>query len=136
MHSVLENGKATNRLSVDPRDVRRTALDILYRGKAAHVGSAMSTIEMLTAMYASVDVEKIRQNAPDRSRIIISKGHCAAATYAVMVHYGLVDREYVQNYHQEGTTLAGLVCHKVPHVEHSTGALGHGLPVAAGCAWP
>lgn len=121
-------------LPVDPRQVRRTALEILYRGKASHVGSSMSTIEMLTAMYAAVDVEKIRRQDPDRSRIIVSKGHCAAATYATMHHYGLIPRDLLMTYHQEGSMLAGLVCHKTPYVEHSTGSLGHGLSVAAGCA--
>ena len=114
--------------------VRRTALAMLYRGKAAHVGSSMSTVEMITAMYGSVDIEKIKRGDPDRSRIIISKGHCAAATYAAMVEYGLLDRDYAMKYHSEGTELAGLVSSRVPHVEHSTGALGHGLSVAVGCA--
>jgi transketolase len=40
----------------------------------------------------------------------------------------------IETYHREGSVLAGHVSHAVPGVEHSTGALGHGLPVAVGAA--
>lgn len=115
-------------------DVRKTALDILHSGRAAHLGSAMSMVEMLVAVYASVDIERIRSGAADRDRVIISKGHSAAAVYATMAHYDLLSFEDLPGYYQDGSLLAGHVSHGVPHVEHSTGALGHGLSVAAGCA--
>jgi transketolase len=121
-------------VTVDPLDVRRTILDLLYRAKASHLGSSMSMVEMLVAAFGSVDVAKIRDRSPDRSRIIVSKGHAACATYATMHHYGLLDRALLETYHQNGSLLAGHVSHGVPRVEHSTGALGHGLPVACGCA--
>ncbi len=119
--------------AVSPSAVRRTILEMLHRAKASHLGCSMSVVEMLIGMYGFVDVEKIRQHAPDRSRIIVSKGHCAAATYAVMMHYGLVTESEVLGYHSDGSQLAGHVSHGVPRVEHSTGALGHGLAVGAGC---
>ena len=121
-------------LSVNPAEVRKTVLGMLYRGQASHLGSNMSVIEMLLAVYSAVDLDQIRRRAPDRSRIIISKGHCAAATYATLAHVGLLDPEALQHYHQDGSQLAGHVSHAVPAVEHSTGALGHGLSVAVGCA--
>lgn len=94
----------------------------------------MSVIEMLTAMYRVTDLDKIRSHAPDRARIIVSKGHSAAGTYAVMAEFGLIDREMIGSYHSDGSILAGHVSHAVPCVEHSTGALGHGLSVGVGCA--
>lgn len=109
-------------------------MDMLYRGQAGHLGSSMSTVEILTAMYASVDVGKIKRGDPDRARVIISKGHCAAATYSAMYHYGLIDEATLSTYYKEGSILTGLVNHNVAGVEHSTGSLGHGLSVAAGAA--
>jgi len=94
----------------------------------------MSVVDILVALYGAVDVEAIRQGRPDRSRIIVSKGHCAAAVYAVMHHYGLLSADALADYCREGSLLAGHVSHAVKGVEHSTGALGHGLPVACGCA--
>ena len=119
---------------VDPTAVRRTVLKMLHRAKASHLGSNMSVIEMLIAMYGAVDCEKIRTHAPDRSRILVSKGHCASATYATMAHFGIIPLELLDTYHLDGSTLAGHVSHAVEGVEHSTGALGHGLCVAVGCA--
>lgn len=118
----------------DPRDVRKTALTMLYKGQASHLGSSMSVIEILVAVYGSLDVEKIRAKSPDRSRVIVSKGHSAAGTYAVMGHYGLIDPAVLETYHLDGSYLSGHVSHAVDFVEHSTGALGHGLSVACGCA--
>lgn len=118
---------------VDPAAVRRSVLGMLHRTKAGHLGTSMSMIEMLIAMYSTVDIAKIRRKANDRSRIIVSKGHGAAAVYGVMHHYGLISAEDLATYHTDGSLLTGHVSHMVPCVEHSTGALGHGLAVGAGC---
>lgn len=119
---------------VDPVEVRRTVLKMLYRGGASHLGSNMSAIEMLVAMYSTVDCDLIRQAEPGRDRILVSKGHCAAATYAVMAHNGIIPMQLLDTYHKDGSVLAGHVSHAVDGVEHSTGALGHGLSVGVGCA--
>lgn len=124
---------ASNMLA-DPVAIRLTILDMLYRAKASHLGSSMSVVEMLVAMYGSTQVEKIRDRAPDRSRVIVSKGHCAAATYATMAHFGIVPMALLDTYHTDDSLLAGHVSHAVRGVEHSTGALGHGINVAVGCA--
>jgi len=122
------------RPTVDPTAVRRSILGVLYRAKASHLGSCMSAVEALVAMYGFVDIDKVRAKAPDRSRIIVSKGHSAAAVYATMMHYGLMPPEALETYHNDTSMLTGHVNHCVPCVEHSTGGLGHGLAVAAGCA--
>lgn len=124
----------TSSIKVDPVSVRLTILDMLYKGKASHLGSNMSAVEMLIAMFGSVDVTGIRDETPDRSRIVVSKGHCAAATYATMFHFGIIPAELISTYHTNGSILAGHVSHAVLGVEHSTGALGHGIGVAVGCA--
>ncbi len=119
---------------LDPKAVRRTILGMLHRAQAGHLGSAMSTVEMLIAMYSSVDIDKIKRKDPDRARIVVSKGHCAAAHYAVLHHFGILSSEELATYYKSGSKLVGLCSHEVPGVEHSTGSLGHGLSVAAGMA--
>lgn len=117
-----------------PVDVRKSIVKMLYGGGASHLGSNMSAVEMMIAIFASVDVDKIKAKAPDRSRIIVSKGHCAAATYATMAHFGVLPMQMLDTYHKDSSLLAGHVNHAVDGVEHSTGALGHGVNVAVGCA--
>jgi transketolase len=113
---------------------RRRAIDMIFAAQASHLGTSMSLIEMLTAVYESIDVERIKRQDDARDRVIVSKGHGAAATYAVMAQFGLLDEATTATYHTNGTKLAGHVSHAVEAVEHSTGALGHGLPVATGVA--
>ena len=114
--------------------VRRSILKMLYKAGASHLGSGMSAVELLISMFASVNCNKIINHSADRSRILISKGHCAAATYATMAHFGIISFELLNTYHQDGSLLTGHVNHHVVGVEHSTGALGHGLNVGVGCA--
>jgi transketolase len=115
-------------------DVRKSIVKMLYEGRASHLGSNMSVVEMLIAMFGSVDCDKIKNGHADRPRIIVSKGHCAAATYATMAHFGILPMGALASYHKDGSLLAGHVSHAVDKVEHSTGALGHGVNVAVGCA--
>jgi transketolase len=115
-------------------DIRLKILSLLYNAKASHLGSNMSVVEILTAIYSLVDIDKIKINSPDRSRIFVSKGHCACATYSVMNSFGLIDDETLSTYHSNDSFLAGHVSHSVECVEHSTGALGHGVSVALGVA--
>lgn len=112
--------------------IRNTILDIVRNAKASHIGSSFSVVEILNAIYASMDIGKIRAGANNRDRLILSKGHSAAALYSVLYHYGLLSKEQLDTYCLNGSLLSGHASHFVPHVEHSTGALGHGLSVAVG----
>ena len=114
--------------------IRLKIIELLYRAKAGHLGTSMSIIEILTAIYSLVDLEKIKSFRADRSRVIVSKGHGACATYAVMEEFGLIKEKDLLTYHTNNSFLAGHVSHSVSCVEHSTGALGHGPSVALGVA--
>lgn len=64
--------------------IRGKILDAIYNSKASHIGSSMSVVEILTAVYESIDCKKILNRDKFRSRVFVSKGHAAAATYATM----------------------------------------------------
>ena len=115
-------------------EIRKNILRIIHSSQASHIGSSMSVVEILTAMYAVSDINLIRTGSSSRNRIIISKGHAAAATYASMYQFGLMEKEVLMTYHKIGSKLQGHVSHGVKFVEHSTGALGHGLSVGLGHA--
>lgn len=112
--------------------IRRTILDIINTSKASHIGSCYSIVEILSAIYRSVDIKKIRAHHEDRDRVILSKGHSAAALYSVLCHYGLINEKEIETYCSNGSLYSGHASHFLPYVEHSTGALGHGLSVAVG----
>jgi len=91
-------------------------------------------VEILDAVYESVDLDKIKRGDKDRDRVIVSKGHSAAAVYVLMAEHGLMDQAMLETYGKNGSLLSGHVSHFIPRVEHSTGALGHGLSVGVGAA--
>ena len=114
--------------------IRRRVIERLHHASASHLGSNMSMVEMLIACYSVINVEKIIRQDTCRDRVVVSKGHCAAVTYAVLEDFGILPEAVMDSYHLSGSMLMGHVSHKVPGVEHSTGALGHGLSVAVGMA--
>ena len=114
--------------------VRRRVLETIYKAGASHLGSSLSVVDVLVGIYGSVDLSKIRDQDADRDRIIVSKGHGAAALYCTLEAFSLLHPSGADSYHLSGSYLTGHVSHKVKAVEHSTGALGHGLSVALGMA--
>jgi transketolase len=107
------------------KKIRRNIIDLLYRHKACHLGSCMSCVEILAALYFEI-MEK-------EDRFILSKGHAAAALYTVLAEKKIIDwNELYEQYYEKEGPYWGLAHHTVPGVILSTGSLGHGLPVACG----
>lgn len=115
-------------------EIRKTILEIVHSGGASHIGSALSLIEILDSVFKNCNIQKIKNSDIDRDRIILSKGHGTSALYSTMFHHGLISKEELKTYFKNGSVLGGHTSHHVPFVEHSTGALGHGLPVGVGMA--
>lgn len=118
------------------KEIRRNIIKMVAFGKAAHIGSALSVVDILTVLYFKI--LKIKHNQPDwpgRDRLVFSKGHAATALYSVLVQRGFASKKCLDNYYGDGTKLAG---HPVrgcmPGIEVSTGSLGHGLPIGLGMA--
>ena len=122
----------SDELTIRAKNIRRTVLDMIHNSKASHLGSSLSAIEILTAIYSVIDIEKIKQKSSARDKVILSKGHAAAALYSTLYHFGLLTEDEISSYHQVGSLLQGHVSHGVRFVEHSTGALGHGLSIGVG----
>jgi len=67
--------------------------------------------------------------------VIISKGHAAAASYAVLAHVGVIPLKILKTFGANGSTLGGHITHTGNEgIRLSTGSLGHGLPYAIGIA--
>ena len=102
-----------------------------------HIGGDLSVTDILVAAYWGVlDVDPTRPDDPDRDRFVLSKGHCAAALYSVLAVVRASSR--AASWRRFAQPLSPLNGHpnrvKVPGVETNTGPLGHGFPVATGCA--
>lgn len=117
------------------RNARRNILRMTHAANASHVGSCLSVVDILATLYGSVaNVSFQNRDSPTRDRIILSKGHAAAALYSVLAEVGYIDETELQTYANDGARLGGHATATVPGVELSTGSLGHGLPYALGLA--
>jgi transketolase len=117
------------------RGLRRDIIDMAEA--SAHVGPALSCVEIITALYTTVMAT--HPNVPqtvDRNYFVLSKGHGCMALYAVLAMTGFLDRAHLPSYAKNGSFLAEhpLAGGKVPGVDFALGTLGHGLAVGAGMA--
>ncbi|MBM3505434.1 MAG: transketolase [Alphaproteobacteria bacterium] len=121
-----ELSKVANRL-------RFEVTQMIARAHSCHVGSCLSVMDILVALYGGV--MKHGADADHRDRMILSKGHAAAALYAVLAEYGRFPAADLENYLKDGSPfIAHTNTFGISGVEFSTGSLGHGLSVANGIA--
>ena len=96
----------------------------------SHVGSGLSVVDILSSAFSLYSF----QNKIDCLDLILSKGHAAAALYAVLDSLKLLDAS-LENYCKDGSTIYGHINHKASKkIPLSTGSLGHGLPFGLGMA--
>ncbi len=108
----------------------------LAGGNRGHVGSSMSPIEVLRVLYDDIlHYDPKNPAMKDRDRCILSKGHGCLALYALLADKGYFPVEELDRFCHRDGILGGHPEHgKVPGVEASTGALGHGLSIGVGMA--
>ena len=116
--------------------LRRYVIDAMRGGGRGHLGSSMSMIEILRVLYDSVlKFDPINPKAFDRDRFILSKGHGCLALYAILADRGFFEVSELESFCRATSRLGGHPERgKVPGVEASTGALGHGVPIGVGIA--
>lgn len=118
------------------RYLRRLVVDGLAGGERGHVGSSMSLIEIFRVLYD--DILRYRADTPmwdGRDRCILSKGHGCLALYALLADKGFFSPSELKDFCRFHSILGGHPERgKVPGVEASTGALGHGLSIGVGMA--
>jgi transketolase len=115
--------------------IRAHALRMTHWARSSHIGSCLSIADLLAVLYSGVlKVNPGQPDLPDRDRFILSKGHAAAALYAVLAERGFFPKEWLETFYQNGSRLPGHVTYGVPGVEVSTGSLGHGLSIGCGMA--
>ena len=116
--------------------LRRLCVEALAGGQRGHIGSTMSLIEIVRVLYDDVlNVRPDEPSWPDRDRFVLSKGHGCIALYALLADKGFFPRQELATFCRHTSMLGGHPERgKVPGVEASTGALGHGLPIAVGLA--
>ena len=138
LHSVTEYMELSKKTALDERSkyLRKLIISSLKGGERGHLGSSMSLVEILRVIYD--DFLRFDVNKPDwseRDQCILSKGHGCLTLYALLADKGFIEKDMLKDFCKYDSSLGG---HpefgKVPGVEASTGALGHGLSIGVGKA--
>ena len=115
--------------------IRQRTIETSARARIPHLGSCLSCVELLTALYwQELRIDPQEPEAPHRDRFVLSKGHGAPVLFQVLAERGFFGIERLAEFGQPGS-----VFHEhppkpgyIPGVEAATGSLGHGLPMALG----
>jgi len=119
--------------AIDARKVRRIILEQSKRANVGHIGSCLSVVEILCALYGQV-LEIPSLGHRDRDRFLLSKGHAALALYAVLALRGWVTEAELNTFCGDNTRFGVHPDTTVTGIDFSSGSLGHGPGVAAGSA--
>ncbi len=116
-------------------EYRKTILEIIYKSGAGHTAGSLSCIDILNVLYNNVlEINPSNFNSIDRNHYVQSKGHSVEALYTVLCDKGFFTREELNTLNKFKSHFIGHPTRKIRGIEHNTGALGHGLSVAAGMA--
>ncbi len=124
-------------LSMDniSKEIRANILNISHHSGHGHIPTCFSVVEMLRAVYETMQHDPKQPDWDERDIFILSKGHAALGLYCTLAHYGYFPISDVFTF---GAFESRFGCHadrfKVPGVELSSGSLGHGIGVAVGMA--
>lgn len=117
-------------------DVRKITVEMIGRLGVGHIGGALSIIDLLAVLYYDIaKVDPQNPKAPDRDRIIMSKGHAGPALYSVLADKGYFPMEEIKTLNQPNTNLPSHCdMNKTVGIDMTAGSLGQGLSAAIGMA--
>jgi len=126
------------RLEDKAADIRKQLIDMTYAIGHAHLGGALSMCDITVALYYHfLNFNPMEPKAPDRDRLVLSKGHSGCLIYNIFADMGMYDKEELYNgYNRIGGKFGQHPNRKyIEGFEASTGSLGHGLSLAVGMAF-
>ncbi len=106
-------------LSREQKYLRKRILEISYERKLSHLGSCLSAIDAIDAVY---------KTKKSNERFILSNGHAGVALYVVLEKHKLLKTQNIDKLHIHPDKNPKL------GIDVSTGSLGQGLPIAVGIA--
>ena len=116
--------------------IRMGVIEGTHSAKCGHPGGSLDIAEVLSYLYfVDMNVDPENPKAPDRDRLVLSKGHAAPGLYAALAERGYFPVEDLKTLRKIGSYLQGHPnMNTVPGVDMSTGSLGQGVSAACGMA--
>lgn len=118
------------------KQLRKTAVTMIYEAQSGHPGGSLSAADMVAALYFSeMRIDPKNPGWEDRDRFVLSKGHVCPILYSALGLLGYFPESVLHTLRQEGSMLQdhpSMV--KCPGIDISTGSLGQGAACAVGMA--
>lgn len=125
-----------NELEALARKLRGKIVEMSHKSSAAHLGSALSCVDILAALYwNTLAIDPLKPYEPGRDRFILSKGHAAMALFTALAFRGFFPEEMLETFGSVGSCLEehpSPGC--APGVEAAAGSLCHGIGLGIGMA--
>lgn len=125
------------RLRRQSNQLRMSAMTMTNHSSLGHTGGDLSSADILATLYLAgiLHIDPSNPRWEERDRFVMSKGHCSGAFYSVLAARGFFPSELLKTFMDPMSMLNGHPDrNKLPGIEANTGPLGHGLPIAVGCA--
>lgn len=118
------------------RQIRIEIIKSITEANSGHPGGSLSAADIITLLFfEEMNVDPKHPKKADRDRLVLSKGHCAPALYAVLAEKGYFPKEELKHLRQVNHMLQGHPDMKhTPGVDMTTGSLGQGFSAACGMA--
>ncbi|MBR0343273.1 MAG: transketolase [Oscillospiraceae bacterium] len=133
----MDNTLLAKKLEAKALEIRKDVITTCYRSDAAHLGGALSLCDVAVALYYHyLRYDPANYLAPDRDRLVLSKGHSGCLLYNIFADLGIYTFEDIYNGYNKVEGAFGQHPNRLylPMFEASTGSLGHGLSIAFGMA--
>ncbi|MFH0969647.1 MAG: transketolase [Patescibacteria group bacterium] len=127
-------GKTLKEYKEIARLARIKTISMIYAAQSSHVGSCLSVIDILTVLYMGVVQNLDKDLKEDRDRVVVSKGWVAASVYYFLAQKGIIPKEDLETFCQDGSKYVGLAEPNVRGIEAAGGSMGFGLPFGVGFA--
>ena len=123
-------------LSKEAAYIRKKIIELTKVAGGSHFGGGLSMVDVTLALYHHVmNIDPKNPDWAERDRFILSKGHGAIALDPILARVGFFPEEDLKTFNQLDSPFGMHTNAKsTPGIEHSTGSLGHGLPVGVGMA--
>ena len=115
------------------RKFRIDVLTAIHKAQSGHSGGSLSVCEILTLLMQS-HMNLPGPDAPERDRLILSKGHAAPMLYRNLIEKGILPANAMDSLRKTGSLLQGHPSLHTPGIEMPAGPLGLGLGAGQGMA--
>lgn len=117
-------------------EIRVTIMRTITAYGEGHVGGSLSIADLLAVLYTRfMNVDPLESKNLDRSKLVLSKGHCGPALYSTLALKGFFPMDELKSINRFGTRLPSHCdMNRTPGIDMTTGSLGQGASTAAGIA--